>query len=333
MKINKNKNFIVELNRRFAWMKVVILIILVLAAGGIGWLFIKNQAQDSKMRASVAAKALENKRETKLVGDKGKEEEAERLEEEKLRLKKEEEQKKQEELKKQAEAQRIAVERETALRHKREAEEKMREVVAEKGGKKVIALTFDDGPNRATTPELLNILKQKGVKVTFFVLGAAARYGRDIVRRAFDEGHEIQGHTMTHGAFNAMTKEQIATDIAAADSLMTEIIGRKPEMIRPPYGAMSQAAKEVVGRPFICWDVDTLDWKYRNSASVRQRAIAGAHNRAIVLMHDIHITTVRAVAGIIDDLRAMGYEFVTVSELAAISGVKLMPGRVYWGMK
>ena len=221
MKINKNKNFIVKLNRRFAWMKVVILIILVLAAGGIGWLFIKNRAQDSKMRASVAAKALENKGETKLAGDKGKEEEAERLEEEKLRLEKEEEQKKQEELKKQAEAQRIAAERETALRHKREAEEKMREVVAEKGEKKAIALTFDDGPNRATTPELLNVLKQKGVKVTFFVLGAAARYGRDILRRAFDEGHEIQGHTMTHGAFNAMTKEQIATDIAAADSLMT----------------------------------------------------------------------------------------------------------------
>ena len=323
MESNKNKNLIVLINRRFAWVKVVLAVGLI-ALVGVGGFYLTKNSLLKPISATEGNVAIE-----KTEKEKRDLEEKQKKEEELKRIK---EEKRQEEIKKQAEEKKIAAEREANLRKKREAEEKIKKVVAAKNGKKVIALTFDDGPSRATTPRLLDILKQKQVKVTFFVLGSAARYGKDIVRREFNEGHEIQGHTMWHGAFNAMSREQIMADIKQADDLMMEMIGRKPDMIRPPYGAMSQAAREVVGRPFMCWDVDTLDWKYRNSASVRQRAVGGAHNGAIVLMHDIHMTTVNAVAGIIDDLRAQGYEFVTISELAAIRGVNLVPGKEYWGI-
>lgn len=216
-----------------------------------------------------------------------------------------------------------------------EAERKRRERVtnlAGQGGEKVVALTFDDGPSRATTGRLLDILREKQVKATFFVLGVMARNAPDLVKREVAEGHEVQGHTMAHKSLARMSEEEIKADARAADDLMIEIMGYPPQLIRPPYGEVNQIIKRAIGRPLVCWDVDPLDWKYRNAETVRTNVLAGIHNGAVVILHDIHMTTVAAVPKIIEDLREAGYKFVTVSELAAIKQVKLEKGKAYWGI-
>lgn len=301
---NKNKNILKNLNRRFAWMKIVLVFIIgiFLSISILNFTYNNSRARRAeKVRLEEMDRKEKEARE--LLERKEKErqaiEEAKRIEEEK--------------------------------KIEQEKREKNKEKVKELTGKKVIALTFDDGPNRVTTSRLLDILGQKKVKATFFVLGSAAINATDIVKREYDDGHEVQGHTMFHGNFAQMSRKQIEDDIKMSDDLMEKIIGSKPNLIRPPYGVVTAVAGEVVKRPFVCWDIDTLDWKYRNATSVRQRAVSGARNGAIILMHDIHKTSVDAVPGIIDDLRAMGYEFVTVSELAMIKNIELVPGKAYWG--
>ena len=122
-------------------------------------------------------------------------------------------------------------------------------------------------------------------------------------------------------------------DVANMDQIFMNTLGRKVAIMRPPYGAVSDIMRGYLGKPMIYWSVDPQDWKYRNAATVRANVVGAAHDGAIVLMHDIHASTVDAVANIIDDLRAQGYEFLTVSELAAARGVGLTSGVVYYNFR
>lgn len=192
----------------------------------------------------------------------------------------------------------------------------------------LIALTFDDGPSTYTT-RLLQILREKGVKATFFVIGNMAQKSPDLVRQEIAEGHEVGSHTMTHANLKKSTIEGIKWEVAAMDELFLNILGVKPALMRPPYGNINDNVRTYVPQPLILWTVDTEDWKSRNTASVRQRAVADAFDGAVILMHDVYGTTVDAVAGIIDDLRAAGYEFRTVSELARERGIILKAGTSY----
>lgn len=196
-------------------------------------------------------------------------------------------------------------------------------------GKKLVALTFDDGPSATTTLRLLDILASKQVKVTFFVLGNMAQRSPEIIQREVAEGHEVESHTMSHQNLAKLSAEMIQGEISAADGVLQKVIGRASTFVRPPYGAMNATVRANVGKPMILWTVDPEDWKYRDAATVRANVVSKTFDGAIVLMHDIHGTTVDAVAGIIDDLRAAGYEFLTVSELAKIRGAALENGASY----
>lgn len=201
------------------------------------------------------------------------------------------------------------------------------------GGKKLVALTFDDGPSTATTGRLLDILKAKGVKATFFVVGSMAIRAPELLKREAAEGHEVGGHSAFHQDLSKVSAADLQADVANMDQIFNDVIGHKMEIMRPPYGAVSDVMRNYLGRPMIYWSVDPLDWKYRNAATVRANVVGSTFDGAIVLMHDIHSSTVDAVAGIIDDLRAQGYEFLTVSELAAARGVGLTSGAVYYSFK
>lgn len=196
-------------------------------------------------------------------------------------------------------------------------------------GKKLVALTFDDGPSVATTARLLDILKEKNAKATFFVVGTMAQRAPDLVKREEAEGHEVGSHTMAHVNFTTMDAAAVQNEMKAADGMFQEILGHSASLVRPPYGTLNQATKESVGRPLVLWTVDPLDWKYRDAAGVRQRAVADSFDGAVILMHDIYPTTVDAVAGVIDDLRAQGYEFLTISEMARARGVTMVSGATY----
>lgn len=197
-------------------------------------------------------------------------------------------------------------------------------------GKKLIALTFDDGPSPYTTPRLLDVLKGRDVKATFFVLGTMAQKSPEILRREANDGHEVASHTMYHNQLTLLSANQIRAEAVEMDRIFTEILGTRPPFTRPPYGAFNAAVGEALGQPAVLWSIDPRDWADRNASIVCSRVTGAARDGAIILVHDIHATTVDAVPCIIDTLRSWGYEFVTVSGLAAAKGVKLMNGVGYY---
>ena len=185
-----------------------------------------------------------------------------------------------------------------------------------------IALTFDDGPHATLTPKLLDILKEKGIKVTFFVLGECVAANPAVLQRAAAEGHEIGNHSWDHKSFLKGGGSGVASEINQTNAAIENAIGRKPVLVRPPYGATNAAItkrlNEEFGLKVIMWDVDPLDWKVRNSAHVKEEILKSTKQGSIVLSHDIHPTTIDAMAETIDALKEKGFKFVTVSELIAM---------------
>ncbi len=200
-------------------------------------------------------------------------------------------------------------------------------------GKKLVALTFDDGPSAATTSRLLDILKEKNVKVTFFVLGNLAERNPALLQREEAEGHEVGSHTPYHNQQTKLSPASIQAEAATMNQIFINILGHSPAFTRPPYGSVNDSVRTNLAQPLILWSIDPEDWKYRNAATVRANVVGAAYDGAIALMHDIHATTVDAVPGIIDDLRAQGYEFLTVSELAKARGVALQNGWTYYNFR
>lgn len=197
-------------------------------------------------------------------------------------------------------------------------------------GKKLVALTFDDGPSPATTPRLLDILKEQQVPATFFELGSLVKRNAWITQRALKEGHEIASHTMWHQNLARLSAGAVQSDVGEANAAFVEAIGYVPELVRPPYGSINgETWKYFGGATMISWSVDTLDWKYRNTGSILSNLVNQISDGGIVLMHDIHATSVDAVPSVIAKLREMGYEFVTVSELIRMRGAELEPSKMY----
>ena len=185
-----------------------------------------------------------------------------------------------------------------------------------------IALTFDDGPHATLTPKLLDILKEKGVKATFFVLGECVAATPAVLQRASAEGHESGNHSWDHKALTKGGGSGVDSEINQTNSAIESAIGKKPTLVRPPYGAtnatVTKRLNEEFGLKVIMWDVDPLDWKVRNSAHVKTEILKSTKAGSIILSHDIHPTTIEAMAETIDALKEKGFQFVTVSELVAM---------------
>ena len=194
-------------------------------------------------------------------------------------------------------------------------------------GNKVIALTFDDGPGPYTA-HLLDILDQYGAKATFFLIGSKVSGQASVVRSIQARGHQLGNHSWSHPELNKVSAEQLANEIDQTNNAIKQAVGTKPNIIRPPYGAFNRAVLEQFrqrGMSAVVWSVDTRDWADRNSEIVCSRAVAGARNGAVILMHDIHQTSVNAVPCILDSLKQQGYSFVTVQNLIG----DMTPGAVY----
>lgn len=320
-----------KLNRRAEWLKFLILGVIIVSVGvGAGVAGVMNWR---KHEAEIAAEQRERVARRKIM----EREQRERMEREEQERKERIEREEKERMEREAEARRMAEERKREVERKEileDLEKWQRGMAARVGkftGKKLVALTFDDGPNGVTTPRLLDILREKQVRATFFMLGRMMQNFPEVAKRAEMEGHEVESHTMYHNDLTKLSREGVESDMQVTDGVFLKVLGRKPRLMRPPYGAMNEAVRGMVGRPLVYWTVDTLDWKYRNAASVHQRAMAGVFDGAVILMHDIHATSVDAVAGIVDGLRGAGYELVTVGEMAAAKGVKMVPGGNYYG--
>ncbi|WP_017620067.1 polysaccharide deacetylase family protein [Nocardiopsis gilva] len=184
-------------------------------------------------------------------------------------------------------------------------------------GTKCIALTFDDGP-APRTADLLDILDQRGVRSTFFMVGRQIERRPATVRLVNSRGHEVANHSANHPDLTKLSKNEIRAEISEVNKQIRREIGFTPTLMRPPYGETNATVKGVIeefGMTQVLWNVDSEDWKDHDAETIERRVLADAKPSAVVLMHDIHNTTIEAVPEIIDGLAARGYTMVTVSQL------------------
>lgn len=198
------------------------------------------------------------------------------------------------------------------------------------GGDKLVAITFDDGPSKYTGT-LLDGLKKRDAKCTFFIVGQnAASYG-STVKRAWEEGHEIASHTYDHADLNTIKSSAITSTLSKTDAALDKALGFDLKYnLRPPYGNANSSVLKTVGTPCFYWSVDTRDWESRNADSVYNNIMKYTKDGSIVLLHDLYESSVKGVLRAIDSLKAKGYEFVTVSELFYRRGITLQSGVMYY---
>lgn len=195
---------------------------------------------------------------------------------------------------------------------------------------KYIAFTFDDGPG-IYTDKLLDALEKYHSQATFFVVGNRVNTYKTQLKREYELGMEIGSHTYSHKTLTSLSKSEIASEISKTNKAIKNIIGVKPTLLRPPYGSYNNTVAKKAGVPMIYWSVDTLDWKYRKVKYVRDTILKTAKDSEIVLLHDIHETSVDGFIKALPKLREQGFELVTVSELYSIKGKKLKNGVMYFG--
>ena len=183
---------------------------------------------------------------------------------------------------------------------------------------RVIALTFDDGPNPETTPIVLDALAAHNAKATFFMVGQNAKEYPATVKQVYDAGMEIGNHSYDHSDFYQMDYDGMVEELEKTNDVIQEATGKRPIIFRAPYGNVSAESAERYGRISIYWTIDTLDWKNRDVDMNYENAVGEAYDGAVVLMHDIHPETANSVDRIASELENRGYKMVTVSQLIQV---------------
>lgn len=197
---------------------------------------------------------------------------------------------------------------------------------------KYIAFTFDDGPSIYTN-KLLKILRQHNAKATFFVIGNRLNNYSDILKKEVYYGHQIGNHTYSHAFLPQLSKKEIKEQINKTNNLIKNIVGQKSTAFRPPYGSYDRYSKSASNTPIILWSVDTLDWKYKNADYVKNAILSSKSDGEIILLHDIHKTTIAGFEAAIKQLKDSGYELVTVNEMFEIKNITLKKNEIYYYAK
>ena len=187
---------------------------------------------------------------------------------------------------------------------------------------KAVALTYDDGPSKFTS-EILDCLERHGAKATFFVVGNRVNSYSDILLRAHNLGMEIGNHTVSHPKLTSLSSSAVASEINSNADAIERITGKRPALVRPPYGSYNKSVLNTAGTPFILWSIDTLDWKTRNAQKTIDSVLSNVSDGDIILMHDLYQPTAQATEILVPRLIEMGYDLVTVSELAQRKGITL----------
>lgn len=182
-------------------------------------------------------------------------------------------------------------------------------------GQKKIALTFDDGPHPYYTRQLLKGLKERNVKVTFFITGQNVEAYPEIVKEIYADGHLIGNHTYSHIQLTSGNAESFKQEIVKTNEVIKEVTGEDTIYIRPPYGSWNKEFEKELNMFPVLWTIDPLDWCSSNVSCIVKTVCAKAGENDIILMHDQYKTTVTAALEIVDNLMEEGYEFVTVDEL------------------
>ena len=178
-----------------------------------------------------------------------------------------------------------------------------------------IALTFDDGPSAAWTPALLDGLKERGVKATFFLIGENADKNPEIVKRMAEEGHLIGNHTYHHVELTKVSENEARLELADTSAVIVRITGKEPEYMRPPFGAWQRKLEQEIQMLPVLWTIDPLDWTTENQDEIVNKVVTEAEENDIILLHDCYKSSIEAGLRIIDILQEKGFVFVTVDKL------------------
>jgi peptidoglycan/xylan/chitin deacetylase (PgdA/CDA1 family) len=189
------------------------------------------------------------------------------------------------------------------------------------------ALTYDDGPDAKTTPQLLGILKEKNAQATFFMTGSNTAASPATARQVADAGHAIGNHTFSHPYLTKLSPAAIRNEMDRTDAAIRAAVGTSPSFMRPPYGAADAAVQVAVGKPLILWAVDSLDWQSKNPVVFVPKILKEITPGAVALMHDVDPTTITGQPELITSLQTQGYRLVTVPQL--FEGTPLVSGHVY----
>lgn len=178
-----------------------------------------------------------------------------------------------------------------------------------------IALTFDDGPSAAWTPALLDGLKERGVKATFFLIGENADKNPEIVKRMAEEGHLIGNHTYHHVELTKVSENEARLELADTSAVIVRITGKEPEYMRPPFGAWQRKLEQEIQMLPVLWTIDPLDWTTENQDEIVNKVVTEAEENDIILLHDCYKSSIEAGLRIVDILQEEGFMFVTVDDL------------------
>lgn len=198
--------------------------------------------------------------------------------------------------------------------------------------KPMVAITYDDGPSDETTPVVLDALEKNFGVATFFMLGNRISGNEAILQRSHALGNELANHSYDHPQLTSLGSEGVQSQLANTDDLIKAACPDLDSVImRPPYGAFNDTVKSAANRPIIMWSLDTLDWKTRSTSATVEASLE-AKDGDIILMHDIHASTVAAAEDIIVGLQNKGFQLVTVSELYQYRKGEYGPGSVHYSM-
>ncbi len=195
-------------------------------------------------------------------------------------------------------------------------EEYSKEIFESYKNNKLICLTFDDGPSEYTKL-LIDGLKERNVKATFFVLGKNIAKYPEYIKESYQNGNEIGIHGYTHKLFTRLNNEKILNEIEMTNAELLKLIDKPPTLIRVPYGSLNNRVRDLLEESnlqSVLWTVDSKDWRFLNVDKDYNYVIKKVKGNEIVLMHDTYKPTVLAAFKIIDELKNQGYKFVTISE-------------------
>lgn len=198
--------------------------------------------------------------------------------------------------------------------------------------KKLVAITFDDGPGSYTN-ELLDILEDNKARSTFFMLGKNISYYADVVKRAAKLKMEIGYHSYAHTSFKRQELATVQEEFNLSNETLKNITGDTFHLVRPPYGAINSDIKNALDAPFILWNIDTEDWRHRDSDYLVNYTLEHLNDGNIILFHDIHKTSVEAISKLLPILYVRGYQVVTVSDLAKATNTTLEAHTAYQGFR
>lgn len=184
---------------------------------------------------------------------------------------------------------------------------------------KCVALTFDDGPDAAITPRVLDTLKQHDAKATFFVLGGHVRGNEALLRRIHAEGHEIGNHSWNHPHFTRIPLDQVRSEIQDTQTVIAQAGVPTPHLFRPPYGDMNEVVAAQIPLSVVRWNVDPEDWHPKMKPLLIEHIIAYTHPGSVIVLHDTEVSTADRLDALLAQLKAQGFTFVTVSHIMGLS--------------